>query len=126
MGMRALAQLDLTPEQRDRITELHERQARKAIQARADLETARLDMRKLMRADTPDRRALDTQIDRIAGLEAGLRKDRVATLLDVRALLTPDQRKKLETMRDGAWGRGPGWGGGWDEPDADDEEDDGL
>jgi Spy/CpxP family protein refolding chaperone len=105
----ALRALDLSDAQRKQVQDLGERHQRSAIQSRADLQTARLDLRKLMRADTPNRRAIETQIDRIAGLRAGLEKDRTGMLLDVRALLTPEQRKQLESWREG---RGPGRGTG--------------
>lgn len=107
----ALRALDLSDAQRKRVEDLGERHQRRAIQSRADLQTARLDLRKLMRADTPDRRAIETQIDRIAGLRAGLEKDRAGMLLDVRALLTPEQREQLESWREGRGaGRGTGQG----------------
>jgi Spy/CpxP family protein refolding chaperone len=81
----------------------HERQERKAIQARADIQLARLDLRKLMEADKPDSKAIEAQIDRIAGLRAGLEKSRMATMLEFRASLTPEQQKKLRELRE----RGP-------------------
>jgi Spy/CpxP family protein refolding chaperone len=109
MGPRALEALDLTPPQRERIEALHERQLRTAIQSRADLATAGLDLRKLLRAANPDRRAIDAQIDRMSDLRASLHKARVATMLDVRAVLTPEQREKLETLGPGAMRRGAGF-----------------
>jgi len=92
--------LDLTPEQRERMAAARDRQARKAIQARADLALAQLDLHKLMRQEKPDQRAIEAQIDKMAGLHAGLQKSRVATLFEMRAMLTPEQQKKLRELRE--------------------------
>ena len=102
-GPMLMRELDLTAEQRDKMKASRERQERKAIQARADIQLARLDMRKLMDAEKPDTKAIEAQIDKIAGLRAGLEKSNVTTMLEFRASLTPDQQKKLRELRE----RGP-------------------
>jgi Spy/CpxP family protein refolding chaperone len=98
-GARLLERLDLTQQQRDQLAALRDQEQRKAIETRAQLEVARLDLRKLMRAEKADRTAIDAQIDRLATLRAQLQKDRVGMMLDTRALLTAEQRKKLEELR---------------------------
>jgi Spy/CpxP family protein refolding chaperone len=99
-GPRLARELDLTAEQKEKMKAAHDRQERKAIQARADIQLARLDLRKLMDADKPDSKAIEAQIDRIAGIRAGLAKSRVATMLEFRASLTPEQQKKLRDLRE--------------------------
>jgi Spy/CpxP family protein refolding chaperone len=101
------ADLDLSDEQRERIRDLHDAQRRKAVQRRADMQLARLDLGKLMREDRPNSASVSMAIGRIARLhEEGL-KARVETHLQARALLTPEQRQKLldggmdHRMRDG-------------------------
>jgi Spy/CpxP family protein refolding chaperone len=107
MGMgRGFAALDLTDAQRDRMADLHERQQRKAIQARAELQIARMDLQKLMKADSPSATSINSQIDRLARMRADMQKSRVATLLETRALLTPEQRKQLREAKPGAPGQG--------------------
>jgi Spy/CpxP family protein refolding chaperone len=96
-------ELDLTPQQIEKMKASRDAQQRKAIQARADIQLARLDLRKLMQADKPDSRAIEAQIDKIAGLRAGMEKSRVSAMLDFRASLTPEQQKKLKDLRE----RGP-------------------
>jgi len=109
LGPRLARELELTAEQKEKMKAAHERQERKAIQARADIQLARLDLRKLMQADKPDSKAIEAQIDRIAGLRAGLEKSRVATMLEFRASLTPEQQKKLRELREsGPQMRAPG------------------
>lgn len=90
-----LAQLDLTEAQRERMQTIREAQQRKGIQMRADLQLARLDMAKLMRADKPDQSALHAQIDRMARLRADAAKARVSGHLEMRSVLTAEQLKKM-------------------------------
>ena len=87
--------LNLTKEQSDKIADLRDKQERRSIELRAQIQTAQLDMRKLMRADKPDKAAIGRQIDKVSGLRADLQKSRVGTMLDVREILTPEQREKM-------------------------------
>lgn len=100
------AGLDLSDAQRDKLRDLHQRQARKGVQARADLALARMDLHELMQADKPDAAAINAQIDKLARLQAEQRKAQVATLLEARSLLTPEQQKQLRERHL----RGPGMG----------------
>ncbi len=107
MGPMMLRELDLTEAQRAKVEDIHERTMKRAIQARADVQLARLDLGRLLRAERPDARAIDAQIDRIATLRAGIAKAHVGALLEVRGLLTPEQQKKLQELRRmGPGGRG--------------------
>ena len=109
-----LGRLDLTDAQRDKMRDIHEKQMRRDIQARADMEIGRLDLRKLMSAEKPDAGAINAQIDKLARMRAEQSKSRVASFLEARALLTPEQLKKArELMQQGpgmGMGRGPGMG----------------
>jgi Spy/CpxP family protein refolding chaperone len=89
------ADLDLTDEQRDKIRDLHEAQARKAVQRRADIQLARLDLHRLMREERPNSASVSMAIGRIARLHEEGMKARFETHMQARALLTPEQRKQL-------------------------------
>ena len=95
-----LAQLDLSDTQRSRLRDLHEAHARKAIQRRADMQLARMDLGKLMRADKADAGAVNAQIDRIARLQADGLKAAFEVRMQARAVLTPEQIKKLHSPMD--------------------------
>jgi len=97
-------QLNLTDEQQIKLADIRDRSARAAIPIQGDLRIAGLDLRKLVRADKPDQRAIDAQIDKIAGLRAKLQKSRMAGMLEARTVLTPAQQKILRDARPG--GRG--------------------
>jgi Spy/CpxP family protein refolding chaperone len=98
--------LNLTDDQKAKLADIHDRTQRAAIPLRADLRIARLDLGKLMRADKPDSRAIDAQIDRIASLRGSMQKGHVAGMLEARGVLTPAQQKLLREERGGMMGRG--------------------
>jgi len=91
-----MANLDLTDAQRDKMRDLHEAAMRKNIQRKADLEIARMDLHKLMRADAPSGQSVNTQIDKIAKMRADAEKAHFEVFLQARALLTPEQLKQLK------------------------------
>jgi Spy/CpxP family protein refolding chaperone len=100
-GDHGLASLNLSQSQKDRIAKIRESHQKDMIQSRADLQLAQLEFRKLMRSDDPDKRALNAQIDRMSSIRADMMKSRVDQRLQVRDILTPDQRSKLREGRGG-------------------------
>lgn len=107
------AMLDLSDAQKAKMRDIHENAARAQIQARADMQIARMDMRKLMRADRPDQGAINAQIDKMGQMRTAMQKTRVATMLEARAQLTPDQLKKMKALHEnGPMGGHPGMGMG--------------
>lgn len=106
-GMGAFARLDLTDAQREKLADLHEKRMRSDVQARADLQLARMDLRKLMRAESPSTTAINAQIDKLTRLRADMQKAHVGTFLEARAMLTPEQQKQLRQAGPAGRGRGP-------------------
>jgi Spy/CpxP family protein refolding chaperone len=89
--------LDLTDAQRDKLRDLHEAAARKSVQRRADMQLARMDLHKLMRAEAPSASAVNAQIDKLVRLQADGMKAHFDTFMQARAVLTPEQQKKLRS-----------------------------
>ena len=106
MGHELGEKLNLSDDQRTKLADIHDRQERAAVPIHGDLRVASLDLRKLMRADKPDLRTIDAQIDRIASLRASLHKARVAGMLEARAVLTPAQQKLMREHHGRMMGRG--------------------
>ncbi len=59
------------------------------------LQQLRKEMRALLEEDTPDRDAVMRQADAVGAAEVELEKHRLGTMLEIRALLTPEQRREL-------------------------------
>jgi Spy/CpxP family protein refolding chaperone len=97
--MDMMRELDLSKDQREKVEALRERQERSTIRMRADLQTSRLDLKRLMRAERPDRMAINRQIDRLAQQRADMQKARVGMMLDMRGLLTPEQQERARERR---------------------------
>jgi Spy/CpxP family protein refolding chaperone len=120
-------QLNLTDDQRKAMDGILQDHRMKLIDMEATLRKAEVEMIPLMKADTPDRTAIEAQIDKVVSARADLEKANARFLLDIRMQLKADQWKQLQTshqdrmrhdgMREhgpGQWGqdgRGPGMGG---------------
>jgi len=119
-------QLNLTDDQRKAMDGILQDHKMKLIDLKANLEKAEVQMGPMMKADSPDQRAIEAQIDKVVAARAELEKANARFLLDIRMQLKPEQWKQLETLRmnrmqrpgmrgDGQDGRG-GWGPGGQRP----------
>jgi len=112
-----IKQLNLTDDQRKAMDGILQDHRMKLIDLRANLEKAEVEMDPLMKADTPDAKVIEAQIDKVVAARAELEKANARFLLDIRLQLKPEQWKQLETLRmnrmqherGGEQGRGP-WG----------------
>jgi Spy/CpxP family protein refolding chaperone len=103
-----MARLNLTDRQKEQIKTIREQQQRRMIPLNARLQEANLDLRQLLQADRPNQARIDAAIDQVAGLRADAHKARVASMLEIKGLLTDAQKKQLREQR----GSMRGWGGG--------------
>jgi Spy/CpxP family protein refolding chaperone len=73
---------------------------------------ARDALHELLEQDAPDHAEVMRQAELVGALELELDKHRLGTLLEIRALLTPEQRKRMSEMRKDFHERGRGgkWG----------------
>ena len=88
-------ELGLTEDQLKKLEEVAFSAGKAAIQERANLQVQRLELARLMRADSPDRSAIDKKLQEISQADLGLSRARVNALLDARGVLTKPQRDKL-------------------------------
>jgi len=111
-------QLNLTDDQRKAMDGILQDHKMKLIDLQANLQKAEVALGPLMKADTPDQRAIEAQIDKVVMARADLEKANARFLLDIRMQLKPDQWKQLQTLRmnrmqrGGMRGQGRD-GGGW-------------
>src|SRR5665213_3759684 len=69
------------------------------IDNRATLQVKRLELGQLLSAETPDRSAIDQKLQEISAARLAQSKARMDFRLDMRAVLTPEQRQKMQQMR---------------------------
>lgn len=114
-------ELKLTPDQVAKLEEIFLRNERALIDLRADAEKRQLELGQLLDDPAADERKLEIQVEKTEEARAKLAKARAMMMLEVRKVLTPEQREKLEQMRERAGDRlrerrGPGGPGGPDGP----------
>lgn len=98
LAMRRLEQLGLSEQQKTRIADIRDEHEKEAIRMQSDLRLARLELRKLLRAEQPNVRAIDSQIDRLSTIRGEMMKSGIRSRIEVRSVLTPKQRQKLREM----------------------------
>lgn len=94
------------------IVELAE-QARSGMRTHHDtVREARETLHRLLQADAPNRQQVMKQVDVVASAEAAQRKHQLSTLIDIRALLTVEQRQRLHEFHEKQRAKHPRGGGG--------------
>ncbi|MEN9786974.1 MAG: motif family protein [Pseudomonadota bacterium] len=99
-GARMLERLDLTAEQRPKVEQVRYEAETAAVEPRARLERARLELRHLLTQPGTDEKAVQKTLDRLDAAESELRRVRVKEMLALRALLTPEQWATCVRMHD--------------------------
>jgi len=98
--MHALKKLNLTEAQKKSIHQIRMATAKSMIQKKADLKIAKLDLHQMLHSDPVEMSSVEKQLNKISGLKTAMALDRINARQDIKALLTPEQKKKLsEIMR---------------------------
>ena len=95
-------QLQLSSDQTASLEKIFARSKPKLIDLRADLEKKQFDYEQAMQADTADRKAIEAKIEAREQARAALQKELSMMELDMKQVLTPDQRERLSRMRENA------------------------
>jgi Spy/CpxP family protein refolding chaperone len=95
------AELGLGPEQVTRLEGLRSDFARESIRRDADIRIAELDLAALLEREPLDLPKVEAKIREVARLHADLRVERIRTIEQGRAVLTPEQRAKLQALLGG-------------------------
>lgn len=99
-----LERLGLSDAQQKNVEALLDAAKRKLIRDDAEARIAEMDLADLIETDHPDTTAMNSAIDRITTLQSALLRTRVQTVTALRAMLTPEQRKKLQRPKtDARW-----------------------
>lgn len=129
MGLSWNDELNLTTDQIKQIEQFRNEFLKEQIDLRAAMQKMRIDLQELLRADDPDQKAINSLLDEIQDKELTMNKLRVAHHLQVRELLTDEQKALFDQhslRRERGFfdhdrdGKGPrrqggkrGQGGGW-------------
>ncbi len=95
-----LAGLGLDEKQKEAIKEVRSRVAKDIVKKRADLEVARIDSRDILAKDQVDMAAVETNVKKMASLQADIRLAHIKAMQEIKAKLTPEQQKKFQEMRE--------------------------
>jgi Spy/CpxP family protein refolding chaperone len=127
--------LKLSPELRTKVQDSVYKSSSAALEIKARIDRAELDLKHLMAQKSFDEKAVMKAVDALNAAEADLRKNRMQLMLDVRKLLTPEQwaelvraraeqRERRHDRNGGPRGGkgGPGMGGMHGGPDDDDDD----
>ena len=91
--MRLMEELKLTDEQKKEIEKLHFDLQKQMIAQRSKIATSRLEFRQMLRADNPDKAALEKKINEVAQFATQTHTMRLNQWFAVNKLLNADQQK---------------------------------
>ena len=93
-------QLRLTDDEIDKLEDILARNRQRLEDMKADVKKKRATLDALLTDDQTDEATILGQVDLIEHARAKLGKARVAMLLEMRGVLTPEQRRQLVQLRD--------------------------
>ncbi len=98
--MRFLDELNLTEEQKSKLREVHSGNKRDIMNLRHEIQLAVFDMQEEYKKDKSDAVKINSFIDKISEAQKKMMKIRSAQMLEMKAVLTPEQFKKLVAKMD--------------------------
>ncbi len=100
---RMLKGLNLDDQQRETLKAIKSRVMKEMIRKRADLQIAHMEQRELLDKDPVDMKAVEAKLRQIESMRTDMHLSMLKAMEDVKAKLTPEQRKKFREMME----RGP-------------------
>jgi Spy/CpxP family protein refolding chaperone len=98
MALHHREQLSLSPDQTKTLESLRSEFEKKAIRQSAEIRVAEMELADLLRTEPVDMTRVEAALGRIEGLRTELRLMRIKTVEQGKAVLTPEQRKKLVSL----------------------------
>ena len=99
---RVAQELAITPDQDAELEKIFARTKPKLIDLRADLEKKQFDYEQSMQAESIDRKTIEGKIEAREESRARLQKELALMELDMKQVLKPDQRERLERLKEEA------------------------
>ena len=88
-----MGKLNLSDEQKKDVEKIHFDAEKQTIAQKAKVETARVELQQALKADIPDKSAIEKKINEVANLRAQMYMIRVNSWFAVNKLLNPEQQK---------------------------------
>jgi Spy/CpxP family protein refolding chaperone len=88
-------ELNLTPEQQQKLDDLRYQHRKDAVTLKRDMELKRLDLEREMEKDNPDPQVIDRLMDEQGALRTRMGKAKFHNLMDMKKILTPEQWSKV-------------------------------
>ena len=88
-----IGKLNLTEGQKKDVEKIGVDMAKQLVDQRANLATARIDLRQLFKADNPDKSAIEKKINEMADIGVQLHMIKINSWFAINKLLTTDQQK---------------------------------
>jgi len=110
--MHRLKMLGLDDAQMEDIMSIHMKARKETIRKKADLEVAQMEIREMLRKDAIDVNAVEARVKQLEAIKTDIKMTHIRALAEVKAKLTPEQRKKFNNfMMDMKGNCGMGGGG---------------
>jgi Spy/CpxP family protein refolding chaperone len=88
-----LGKLNLTDEQKKNVEKIHFDSEKQTIAQKAKVETARVELQQILKADVPDKSVIEKKISEMANLKVQMHMIKVDSWFAVNKLLNPEQQK---------------------------------
>ncbi len=105
---RIIKMLKLTDDQQKQFDKVQSDFQKKQIDLRSKIETMRVDLRELLRADEPDQAKIESKMTEISKVQNDMKLASVAHWFSVNKMLTPEQQKTWKEHRQMMAMDGPG------------------
>jgi Spy/CpxP family protein refolding chaperone len=96
--MAYIEKLQLTQDQKDKMDSTKIAHKKDMIKKNADRDIAQIELEELMRKDEPNLAAVSDQLKKIANMEADLKLSQIKLMVDLKAILTKEQKDNLKMM----------------------------
>lgn len=90
---RAASKLNLTDAQQEQFQKISFDVQKKQIELKAKVETARLELRRLMAFDNLDKTAIEKKMNEVSSAQTALQMNRINGWIEKNKVLTPEQQK---------------------------------
>ncbi len=110
--MEKLKALGLDEKQNEAVQAIHFRTKKEMVRNRADVQVAEIELKEILSKDPVDLKAAEAAVKKIEGIKSEMRMLHIKTMEEIKANLTPEQKKKfISTMDMGKMGHGKGMKG---------------